>query len=75
MAGGLLVWGVLHNILPGLTTFGTMSMTFLGFFLLSNMIENVLFGAILGTVTRTRRDAFIAGALLQMGLSLSCWIL
>ena len=75
MAGGLLVWGLLHNILPGLHTFGMMSATFLAVFLLSNILENILFGIILGTVTRTRREAFIAGAFLQAALGLSCWIL
>lgn len=75
MAGGLLVWGLLHNILPGLMSFGTMSMTFLGVFLLANLVENALFGTILGTVTRTRKGAFLAGALFQTTLGLSAWAL
>ncbi len=75
MAGGLLVWGLMHNILPGLMSFGTMSMAFLGVFLLSNLVENALFGTILGTVTKTRRDAFVAGAMFQTMLGLSAWIL
>lgn len=75
MAGGLLVWGLMHNILPGLMTFGTMSAVFLGTFLLSNFLENALFGTILGTVTRTRKGAFVAGALFQATLGLSAWVL
>ena len=75
MAGGLMVWGLLHNILPGLMSFGAMSMTFLGVFLLSNLLENALFGTILATVTRTRKGAFMAGALFQTTLGLSAWML
>lgn|GEM_PF-5851533 len=75
MLGGLLVWGLMHNILPGLMSFGSMSMAFLAAFLVSNLIENALFGTILGTVTRTRRGAFLAGAAFQTALGLSIWIL
>lgn len=75
MAGGLLVWGVLHNTLPGLNTFETMSLAFLGFFLVANILENALFGTVLGAIARTRRGAFVAGALLQLSLILSAWIL
>jgi len=75
MLGGLLVWGLLHNLLPGLMPFGTMSLTFLGAFLMANIAENVLFGTILATLTKTRRGAFTAGAAFQAAIGLSAWAL
>lgn len=75
MLGGLMVWGLLHNLLPGLMPFGAMSLSFLGVFLVSNIIENVLFGTILATLTKTRRSAFLAGAAFQAMIGMSAWIL
>jgi len=73
MLGGLLVWGLLHNLLPGLMPFGAMSLGFLGAFLTANIVENVLFGTILATLTKTRRGAFAAGAAFQATIGLSAW--
>ena len=75
MLGGLMVWGLLHNLLPGLMPFGTMSLSFLGVFLLSNILENALFGTILATLTKSRRSAFMAGAGFQTVIGMSAWIL
>ena len=75
MLGGLAVWGLLHNLLPGLMPFGTMSLSFLGVFLVSNIIENVLFGTILATITKTRRAAFAAGAAFQSAIGMAAWLL
>ncbi len=74
MLGGLVVWGLLHNLLPGLMPFGAMSLSFLGAFMLANIVENALFGTLLATFTKSRRGAFAAGAAFQTAFALSAWM-
>ncbi len=73
--GGLLAWGLLHNVLPGLLPMGRMPVAFLLSFGLANVLENVLFGTVIGTVARSRREAFTMGALFQLVLLGAAWIL
>ena len=63
--GSLMVWGLLHCILPGLTPFGEMGMVELGSFLGSNIIESALFGVMLAAFSTTGRQAFSLGMLFQ----------
>jgi len=69
-AGGLLVWGFLHNVLPGLIHFADMGGGELATFVGSNIIENALFGVMLASIARTGRGAFTLGVLFQAALVL-----
>lgn len=69
-SGGLLVWGLLHNILPGLLTFSDMASGELLSFIGSNIIENALFGVMLASMARTGRGAFTLGVTFQAALFL-----
>lgn len=73
--GGLMSWGLLHNILPGLLPMSRMSLAFLVFFGFANVLENVLFGTVLGTIAGSRRQAFALGAIFQLVLLSIAWIL
>ncbi len=64
-AGGLLIWTILHNTLPGLIWFGTMELSSLLSFIGANIIESALFGVMLASVVRTARAAFTLGLLFQ----------
>jgi hypothetical protein len=72
--GGLLMWGLLHNVLPGLEHMGQMSMAFLLVFGLANVLENVLFGTVLGTIAENRRQAFVMGGTFQLLLLGVAWM-
>ena len=65
-SGSLLVWGLLHNILPGLVHFSDMGGLELGTFIGSNILESALFGVVLASVAATGRGAFSLGALFQV---------
>lgn len=73
--GGLLVWGFLHNVLPGLVPFGEMPAAWLAAFVGSNVLESALFGAVAATLARTRRGAFGLGALASATLLGLAWLL
>ncbi|MEL6344109.1 MAG: hypothetical protein AAFV53_13400 [Myxococcota bacterium] len=73
-SGGLLTWGLLHNILPGLIPFGAMGGVELGTFLASNVIEAGLFGVMLASLTRTGRGAFTLGVVFQTALLMFSYI-
>lgn len=73
--GSLLVWGFLHNVLPGLVPFGEMPAAWLAAFVGSNVLESALFGAVAATLARTRRGAFALGALGSAGMLGLAWIL
>lgn len=64
-SGSLLVWGLLHNVLPGLMFFSEMTGGELGSFVASNFLESALFGVVLASVARTGRGAFALGAVFQ----------
>lgn len=64
-AGSLLVWGFLHNILPGLIPFGEMGAGELLTFTGSNILESALFGVMLASFASTGRRAFTLGAAFQ----------
>lgn len=64
-SGSLLVWGLLHNTLPGLMFFSDMASGELGTFVASNFLESALFGVVLASITRSGRGAFALGALFQ----------
>jgi len=64
-AGSLLVWAVLHNILPFLVSFGAMGTIEFGTFFLANGIESALFGVMLASFAATGRSAFSLGAMFQ----------
>jgi hypothetical protein len=66
--GGLAVWAVLHNVIPILEPFVLMPLDFLIAFVLANVVENVLFGAMLASFVRGKREAFLLGALFQLVL-------
>lgn len=73
--GGLLTWGLLHNVLPGLEHMGQMSTAFLLAFGLANVLENILFGTVLGTLAKSRRQAFVMGGTFQLLLLSVAWML
>jgi hypothetical protein len=66
--GGLLVWGILHNVIPILEPFVRMPLDFLIAFVAANIVENVLFGAMLASFVKSRRAAFLLGGLFQLVL-------
>ena len=66
--GGLLVWAILHNVIPILEPFVRMPLDFLVAFVLANVVENVLFGAMLASFVKTKRAAFLLGGLFQLVL-------
>jgi hypothetical protein len=66
--GGLLVWAILHNAIPILEPFVRMPLDFLVAFVLANVVENVLFGAMLASFVKTKRAAFLLGGLFQLVL-------
>lgn len=74
-AGGLLTWGILHNVLPGLTPFVMMPTAFLVAFIAANVLENALFGAMLASMVKTRRAAFALGAAFQGAFLSLAWFL
>ena len=61
-AGGLLTWGVLHNVLPWLLPFAEMGAAPLAAFVAANVLESLLFGLMLGSFVRSRAAAFALGA-------------
>jgi hypothetical protein len=65
-AGGFFVWALLHNVLPFLTPFVQMPLDFLVAFVLANVLESGLFGAMLASLVPSRRAAFLLGALFQI---------
>lgn len=71
--GGLLVWSVAHNVLPGLIPFGAMESGELLSFFAANVIENALFGVMLASVAKTVRGALSLGVLFQGFLLLSSY--
>ena len=71
--GGLLVWAILHNVLPGLIPFGDMAGGEMLSFLGANIIESALFGVMLASVARTVRGAFTLGVLFQSVLLLGSY--
>ena len=71
--GSLLVWSILHNVLPGLIPFGGMGSGELLAFLGANIIESALFGVMLASITETIRGAFSLGMLFQGVLLLSSY--
>lgn len=73
--GGVLMWGLMHNILPGLMPFGQMSLAFLLLFGMANLLEMALFGVVLGSTAQDRRGAFAAGAAFQATLGTLTWLL
>ena len=66
--GGLLVWAILHNVIPILEPFISMPLDFLLAFVAANVVENVLFGAMLASFVTSRRAAFLLGGLFQLVL-------
>ncbi len=71
--GGLLVWSILHNVLPGLIPFGEMEAGELLSFLGANVIESALFGVMLASVATTVRGALSLGVLFQGALLLGSY--
>ena len=71
--GGLLVWTILHNVLPGLVPFGNMGPGHLLSFLGANILENALFGVMLASVVKSVRGAFTLGVLFQGALLLASY--
>jgi hypothetical protein len=65
-SGSLLVWGLLHNILPGLIPFDEMATGELAAFIGSNVIESALFGVMLASFASSGRSAFSLGAMFQV---------
>ncbi len=75
-AGWLAVWAVVHNTSAYLEAFARMQGDVLLGFLLLNLMEAGLVGAVLGTLTRSRFKAFSMGAAFQgMQLALGLLIL
>lgn len=72
--GGLLTWGFLHNVLPGLVPFHDMPGAYLGAFVAANVLENALFGVIAASLARTRRGAFTLGVASQLILLSLAWL-
>jgi hypothetical protein len=73
-AGWLAVWALVHNTSMILEPFAQMPLDAFGGFLLLNLLEAGLIGAMLGTLTRSRVKAFGFGAAfqaMQMSLGLS----
>ncbi len=68
--GGLVVWGILHNVIPVLEPFVRMPLDFLAAFVAANVVENVLFGAMLASFVQSRRAAFLMGGLFQLVMML-----
>jgi cation transport ATPase len=71
-SGSLLVWGLLHSILPGLVTFDMMGLAELTTFVGANIIESSMFGVLFASLAKNGRHAFSMGALFQtlfLGLS------
>jgi hypothetical protein len=66
--GGLLAWGILHNAIPILEPFARMPLDFLAAFVAANVVENLLFGAMLASFVQSRRAAFLLGGLFQLVL-------
>ena len=64
-SGSLLVWGLLHNILPGLVPFDMMGLTELTTFIGVNVIESAMFGVLFASIAKNGRQAFSMGALFQ----------
>lgn len=67
-AGGLLTWGVLHNVLPWLMPFAEMGAAPLAAFFVANVLESLLFGLMLGSFVRSRVAAFALGAAFSAAL-------
>jgi len=65
-AGWLTVWALVHNSSMFLEPFAQMPFDVLGGFLLLNLLEAGLIGAMLGTLTRSRFKAFGFGAAFQI---------
>ena len=63
--GSLLVWAILHNVLPGLVPFDEMSVGQLLAFLGANIVESALFAVVLASIAETVRGAFSLGVLFQ----------
>ncbi len=72
--GGLLVWAVAHNVLPGLVPFGAMEAGELLSFFAANVLESALFGVMLASVAKTVRGALRLGVLFQGILLLSSYV-
>ncbi|MDG1478179.1 MAG: hypothetical protein P8R54_01245 [Myxococcota bacterium] len=72
--GGLLVWTVAHNVLPGLVPFGAMEAGELLSFFAANVLESALFGVMLASVAKTVRGALRLGVLFQGILLLSSYV-
>ena len=64
--GGLLTWGVVHNLSPLLEPFAAMGPAELAAFVAANVVEMTLLGMMLASFTRSSRTAFGLGALLQL---------
>jgi len=73
-AGGLMLWGLAHNALPGLMPFAQMGWAYLGAFVGANVLENLLFGVLVATLSASRAGAFVRGAAVQ-GVLLGSWAL
>lgn len=73
-AGGLMLWGLAHNALPGLLPFAQMGWAYLGAFVGANIVENLLFGVLVATLSASRAGAFARGAAVQ-GVLLGSWAL
>ena len=71
--GGLLVWTVAHNVLPGLVPFGAMEAGELLSFFAANVLESALFGVMLASAAKTVRGALSLGVLFQGVLLLSSY--